>query len=98
MVSPGGRAARATKARSMGREASDKELGIIVSQVRKYLSTSLLRAQSLCLLNRLGFLGEGARKARPSQQTGGGEEKGETGTLPGQHLWSGPLPHGPNFC
>ena len=35
VVSPGGRAARATKARSMGREASDKELGIIVSQVRK---------------------------------------------------------------
>ena len=53
----------AAKARSMGREASDNELGVVISQVRKYLSTSFIRAQSLCLLNRLGFLGEGANPA-----------------------------------
>ena len=50
----------ANKARALGRDMSDKELGIVVSQVRKYLSISFIRAQSLCLLNRLCFLGEGA--------------------------------------
>ena len=53
----------ATKARALGREMSDKELGIIVTQVRKYLSTSFIRAQSLCLINRLSFLDEGAQAA-----------------------------------
>ena len=53
----------AVKARSMGREASKNELGVVISQVRKYLSTAFIRAQSLCLLNRLGFLGEGAKAA-----------------------------------
>ena len=53
----------AAKARALGREMSDKELGIIVTQVRKYLSTSFIRAQSLCLINRLSFLGEGAQAA-----------------------------------
>ena len=50
----------ANTARALGRDLSDKELGIVVSQVRKYLSISFIRAQSLCLLNRLCFLGEGA--------------------------------------
>ena len=53
----------AVKARSMGREASDNELGVVIRQVRKYLSTAFIRAQSLCLLNRLGYLGEGAKAA-----------------------------------
>ena len=53
----------AAKARSLGRQMSDKELGVIVNQVRKYLSTSFIRAQSLCLINRLSFLGEGAQAA-----------------------------------
>jgi hypothetical protein len=53
----------AAKARALGREISDKELGIVVAQVRKYLSVTFIRAQSLCLLNRLGFLGEGAKAA-----------------------------------
>ena len=53
----------ANKARSLGRDLSDKELGIVVTQVRKYLSTSVIRAQGLCLLNRLCLLGEGAREA-----------------------------------
>ena len=42
-------------ARALGRTLSDKEQGIVVSQVRKY---SFIRAKSLCLLNRLCFLGE----------------------------------------
>ena len=69
---PGGRAARTYTAWSrqllMWRwlqrpEISDKELGIVVAQVRNYLSVTFIRAQSLCLLNRLGFLGEGAKAA-----------------------------------
>ena len=53
----------AAMARALGRQMSDKELGIIVNQVRKYLSTSFVRAQSLCLINRLSYLGEGAQAA-----------------------------------
>ena len=53
----------AAKARALGREASDKELGLVVTQVRKYLSVAFIRAQSLCLVNRLGFIGEGAKAA-----------------------------------
>ena len=48
----------ANKARGLDRDRSDKELGIVVSQVRMYLSISFTRAQSLCLLNRLCFLEE----------------------------------------
>ena len=35
----------------------------MVAQVRKNLSLTFIRAQSLYLLNRLGFLGEGAKAA-----------------------------------
>ena len=51
----------AARARARGRQASDNEL--VISQIRKYLSTSFVRAQSLCLLNRLCFLGDGAKAA-----------------------------------
>ena len=40
----------ATKARALIRDLSDNELGIVVIQVRKYLATSFIRAQGLCLL------------------------------------------------
>ena len=53
----------AAKARSLGRQMSEKELGVVVNQVRRYLSTSFIRAQSLCLINRLSYLGEGAQAA-----------------------------------
>ena len=53
----------AARARIMGREGSDNELGVIVGQKRRKMSTAFIKAQSLCLLNRLGFLGEGARAA-----------------------------------
>ena len=39
------------------------ELGVIINQVRKYLSTSFIRAQSLCLINRLCYPGEGVQAA-----------------------------------
>ena len=47
----------AHQARSRGREASDKDLCVVVATP----STSFIRAQSLYLINRLGFLGEGAK-------------------------------------
>ena len=49
------------KARATGREASENELGIIISQIRKYLLTAFIREQNLCLINRLAHLGERAR-------------------------------------
>ena len=45
------------------RPMSEKELGVVVNQVRRYLSTSFIRAQSLCLINRLSYPGEGAQAA-----------------------------------
>ena len=53
----------AAQARDRGRPASDNELGVVISQIRKFLSTAFVRAQSLCLLNRLRFLGKGAKEA-----------------------------------
>ena len=76
----------ANKARSLGRELSDKELGIVVTQVRKYLSTSFIRAQGLCLLNRLCFLGGsqgGSGEEGPSKKVGGGQKEGKAYTLHG---------------
>ena len=53
----------AEKARSTGRPPSDNELGVIIAQTRKFLSIAFVRAQSLCLLNRLCNIGQGAREA-----------------------------------
>ena len=53
----------ASRARARGRQTSDRELGALIAQTRKFLSVAFTRAQGLCLLNRLGFLGEGARAA-----------------------------------
>ena len=38
------------KARATGREASENELGIIISLIRKYLLTAFIREQNLCLI------------------------------------------------
>ena len=45
------------EARSWGRAASDNELGVVVSQIRR------VRAPSLYLLSRVGYLGSGASAA-----------------------------------
>ena len=42
-----------------GREGSEEELGIIVGQIRRSLSTTFVRAQSQCLLSRLNCVGQG---------------------------------------
>ena len=53
----------AVQASATGRQASDNELGVIISQIRKYLSIAFIRAQNLCLINRLKHLGEGHKTA-----------------------------------
>ena len=50
-------------ARSWARPASDNKLGAVVSQIRRVLSTTFVRAQSLYLLSRVGYLGSGASAA-----------------------------------
>ena len=49
--------------RARGRQGSSGELGIVVSQIRRSLSTTAVRAQAEILLNRLSMLGPGARRA-----------------------------------
>ena len=48
---------------AQGREGSEAELGVIVGQIRRSLSTSAVRAQALCLISRLTQMGDGARMA-----------------------------------
>ena len=71
---------------SLGRDISDKELGIIVTQIRKYLSTSFIRAQSLCLINRLSYLGEGAQAAAGRRQLAARLEEGRRRDRQAHHL------------
>ena len=51
------------RARAQGRPASNRDLGIATSQIRRMLSTSFIRAQSSCMLSRVGFLGKGGAAA-----------------------------------
>ena len=51
-----------------GMEGSGAELGTIIGQIRRTLSTSAVRAQSQCLLFRLGMLGEGNKRAAKRRQ------------------------------
>ena len=46
-----------------GRESSEEELGIVVGQIRRSLSTTAVRAQAQCLLSRLNCLGNGYAQA-----------------------------------
>ena len=52
----------AKRARARGWE-SEGDLGQIMGEVRRAVSVSVVRAHSLCLLERLAFLGPGARAA-----------------------------------
>ena len=57
-------------ARSKGREggAGAGELGQIMGEVRRAMSVQVVRSQALCLLERLGQLGPGARAAGERRQ------------------------------
>ena len=51
------------RTRARGWEGGEGELGLVMGQIRRTLSCAFVRAQSLCLLARLGQLGPGARTA-----------------------------------
>ena len=65
----------AARERARGEEASDWELGVVMGQIRRSLSLDFVRAQSLCLLARLCYLGEGSRMAVARRQQAGREEE-----------------------
>ena len=49
--------------RAQGLEARPKMLGKVMGEVRRAFSVTVVRAQALCLLERLAHLGPGARAA-----------------------------------
>ena len=51
-----------------GRESGKGELGVLVGQVRRMLSTTAVRAQAECLLSRLRHVGGGAGAADARRQ------------------------------
>ena len=50
----------AARSRARGWEGSDQELGLVMGEIRRALSLDFVRAQALCLLTRLTYLGDGA--------------------------------------
>ena len=48
---------------SQGRTCNEKELGVITGQLRRQISTVVVRSNAQCLLDRMGQVGEGAAMA-----------------------------------
>ena len=69
----------AARVRGRGGGGSDLELGQVLSQIRRFLSLTNVRAQSLCLLARLCHLGDGAKEAAGRRGGKEGRRKEETG-------------------
>ena len=46
-----------------GREGTEAELGLLVGQIRRMISTVNVRAQAQCLLTRMNSIGEGVSQA-----------------------------------
>ena len=46
-----------------GRQGTDEELGVVVGQLRRSLSTTCVRAQAQCLISRLQCIGKGFAQA-----------------------------------
>ena len=67
----------AARSRARGWQGSDEELGLVMGEVRRALSLDFVRAQALCLLTRLTYLGDGAGSAarRREQATWQEEER-----------------------
>ena len=53
----------ANQARARGHAAGEGDLGQAVGAVRRAISVTIMRSQSLCLLERLAYLGPGAKAA-----------------------------------
>ena len=62
------------RTRARGREGPDWELGEAISHIRRSLSLDFIRAQALCLVARLGQVGDGARAAASRRAQAGREE------------------------
>ena len=77
----------AHRVRARGQQASDHELGVVMGEVRRALSLDFVRAQALCLLSRLTFLGEGARAAAGRRQQATREEE-ERRRVQLAHYWA----------
>ena len=59
----------AARGRASGEEQGPGQLGLVMGEVRRAASVTVVRAQAVCLLERLGFLGPGARAAAGRRQT-----------------------------
>ena len=62
------RARVAAMSRAQGWEAGPGQLGKVVGEIRRALSVTIVRANALCLLERLSQLGPGARAAAQRRQ------------------------------
>ena len=58
-----------------GREGTEAEMGKLVGQVRRMLSTVSVRAQSQCLLTRMSNVGEGVGQAGKRRQWAAAQEE-----------------------
>ena len=55
----------AARARARGRQSCDNELGVVIAQIRKYLSTAFVRAQGLIPESFRGQKGHKGRNINP---------------------------------
>ena len=68
--------------RSTGRQESEQLLGTIVGQYRRLISTTAVRAQSMCTLARVDLSCEGCGEAQTDgHEAAGGVEAGEKSTV-----------------
>ena len=58
-----------------GRQATEEELGIVVGQIRRSLSTTCVRAQAQCLISRLSCVGNGFAQAFKRRKQAAFEEE-----------------------
>ena len=58
-----------------GGQASEEELGMVVGQIRRSLSTTFVRAQAQCLLSRLNCTGQGFAQAFKRRNWAAAEDK-----------------------
>ena len=59
----------AAEGSATGVEQGPGQLGRVTGEIRRAASATVVRAQAVCLLERLSFLGSGARSAAQRRQT-----------------------------
>ena len=58
-----------------GKEASEEEVGLIVGQIRRTLSTTFARSQAQCLISRMNSAGQGYALAAKRRQWAAKEDE-----------------------